>query len=277
VGQLALVATPIGNLEDMTLRAVRVLREASVILAEDTRHSRTLLTYHGISTRARSLHAHNEAERIDAVLEVLDSGGDVALVSDAGTPLVSDPGERLVAAVIEAGHEVTPLPGPSAVLAGLSVAGLPLEHGFTFVGFLPRKAGARDERLETLVERRETLVFFESPRRIGATLAILAERFGAGRRACVARELTKLHEEALRGTLGELGEQLAGGARGEICLVVEGAPVRVVAPATIDAAIRAELAAGTSARDTAAAVADAHGIRKSRVYSRVLELKRPAR
>jgi 16S rRNA (cytidine1402-2'-O)-methyltransferase len=277
VAQLALVATPIGNLEDITLRALRVLREASLILAEDTRHSRTLLTHYGIATRPRSLHAHNEAERIEAVLEVLDSGGDVALVSDAGTPLVSDPGERLVAAVIEAEHDVTPIPGPSAVLAGLSVAGLPLEAGFSFVGFLPRKAGARDARIDTLLERSETLVFFESPKRIAATLALLAQRLGADRRACVARELTKLHEEALRGTLGELALRLADGARGEICLVVEGAPQRGVDQATLDAAIRAELSAGTSARDTAAAVADAHGTRKSRVYSRVLELMRARR
>ncbi len=277
MAQLALVATPIGNLEDITLRALRVLREASVILAEDTRHTRTLLAHHGIATRPHSLHAHNEAARIGDVLEVLASGGDVALVSDAGTPLVSDPGERLVAAVLEAHYEVSSIPGPSAVLASLSVAGLPLEQGFTFVGFLPRKAGARDARLETLLERRETLVFFESPKRIGATLALLSERLGADRRACVARELTKVHEEALRGTLGELALRLAEGARGEICLVVEGAPTRVLDQATLDAAIRTELAAGSSARDTAAAVADALGTRRSRVYSRVLEFMREKR
>ena len=274
MAQLALVATPIGNLEDITLRALRVLREASLILAEDTRHSRTLLSHHGIAARPRSLHAHNEAERIDAVVEVLDSGGDVALVSDAGTPLVSDPGERLVAAVIAADHEVTSIPGPSAVLAALTVAGLPLEAGFSFAGFLPRKGGAREARLEGLAERPEPLVFFESPRRIGATLSLLAERLGPERRACVARELTKIHEEALRGTLGELAVRLSEGTRGEVVLVVEGAPERVADAASIDAAIRAELAAGTSPRDTAAAVADALNVRKSRVYTRVLELTR---
>jgi len=277
LGRLQLVATPIGNLEDITLRALRVLREASLVLAEDTRHTRALLTYHGIDARPRSLHAHNEAARIERVLETLDAGGEVALVSDAGTPLVSDPGERLLAAVIEAGHEVSPIPGASAVLAGIAIAGLPLTNGFTFVGFLPRKGGARAARLEALVDHRETLVFFESPRRTGATLALLAEHLGGERRACVARELTKVHEEAVRGTLAELAAQFAEGARGEVCLVVEGAPERVVEQATVDAAIQAELQAGTSARDTASAVAAAYSVRKSAVYSRVLELMRTLR
>lgn len=274
MSRLHLVATPIGNLEDITLRAIRVLREVSLVLAEDTRHSRTLLDRHGIAARPRSLHAHNEVQRIEAVLEVLESGEDVALISDAGTPLVSDPGERLVAAVIDAGHEVTPVPGASALLAGLAISGLPLEHGFTFVGFLPRKGGARDARLDALVDRRETSIFFESPRRIGATLSALAERFGADRRACVARELTKVHEEAVRDTLGALALRFEEGTRGEVCLLVEGAPERRVDVRTLDRAIQDQLDAGTSARDTAAAVAAAFAVRKSVVYSRVLELMR---
>jgi len=271
VPTLHLVATPIGNLEDVTLRALRVLREAALVLAEDTRHTRTLLARHEIAQKPVSLHAHNEASRVERVLRVLEEGGDVALVSDAGTPLVSDPGARLVREAIDAGHTVTAVPGPSAVLAALTVAGLCAER-FTFVGFLPRKAGERDALVERLAGADETLVFFESPRRLAQTLARLAERLGP-RRACVARELTKLHEEAVRGTLPELAERFAGGVRGEVTLVVEGAPpAEPPSLQEIDAAIRAGLAVGESGRDLADRLS-VPGLSRRRIYARINALR----
>ncbi len=269
---LHLVATPIGHLEDVTLRALRVLREAELVLAEDTRQTRVLLDRHGIAAKPVSLHGHNEARRRALVLEVLERGGDVALVSDAGTPLVSDPGERLVRAVLDAGYAVSPVPGPSAVLAALVASGLG-GGAFSFLGFPPRKAGERAAWLRALRERTETLVFFESPRRIAATLRELAEVFGP-RRACVARELTKLHEELARDTLDRLAERFSEGARGELALVVEGAPARASAPGSevLDAAIRARVAAGGSPSDVARDVARATGVPRKQVYERVLAL-----
>jgi 16S rRNA (cytidine1402-2'-O)-methyltransferase len=272
MGTLYVVATPIGNLEDVTLRALAVLREAALVLAEDTRHTRVLLDRHGIAQRPLSLHAHNEASRTQQVLAALAAGQSVALVSDAGTPLVSDPGERLVAQAIAGGHRVVPVPGASAVLAALTASGLPAE-AFTFVGFLPRRAGERARRLAALAARPETLVLFESPRRVGALLAELAEAFGE-RRACLARELTKLHEELARGTLAELAARFAGGARGEITLVVEGA-VEEAAPSATDEAlrerVRALLGAGVSARDLARRLADETGAPRRTIYAVALE------
>jgi 16S rRNA (cytidine1402-2'-O)-methyltransferase len=273
VGTLSVVATPIGNLEDVTLRALRVLREAGLLLAEDTRHVRKLLDRHGIPAHARSLHAHNEAQRQREVIAALDAGTRVALVSDAGTPLVSDPGERLVRAVLDAGHEVEAVPGPSAALAALVVAGLPAER-FTFAGFLPRQAGARAALLARLRAAPETLVLFESPRRLGATLRELARAFGP-RRACVARELTKLHEEAARGTLAELAERFAEGARGEVTVVVEGAgEAPPPGDEALDAEIRARLARGERPREIAAALAPGAGLPRRALYARALALGR---
>ncbi|MDJ0849911.1 MAG: 16S rRNA (cytidine(1402)-2'-O)-methyltransferase [Myxococcota bacterium] len=270
-GSLHVVATPIGNLEDVTLRALRLLREADLVLAEDTRHVRRLLERHGIEARARSLHAHNEAARVKEVLAVLEGGGDVALVSDAGTPLVSDPGERLVAAAAEAGFAVVPVPGPSAVLAALAVSGLPAAP-FTFLGFLPRKKGACDALLARLRDAPETLVLFESPRRVSATLRRLAEQLG-DRPACLARELTKLHEEVVRAPLSELAERFAEGARGEVTLVIGGAEGAAEEhPETLDEEIRARLETGESARDIASALAGAGRPRRD-VYARVLALR----
>src|SRR5690606_9373906 len=220
-GALYLVATPIGNLEDVTLRALRVLREAALVLAEDTRRTRILLERHAIAARPLSLHAHNEAARTAEVLAALAAGRDVALVSDAGTPLVSDPGERLVVAAIAAGHPVVPVPGPSAVLAALAGSGLPAVP-FAFLGFPPRRPGERAEAFAAWRGRPETLVLFESPHRLAATLRALADALGP-RPACVARELTKLHEEWVRGPLPELAERFAsGGVRGEVTIVVGG-------------------------------------------------------
>ncbi len=274
MGTLYLVATPIGNLEDVTLRALRVLAEADLVLAEDTRRTRVLLERHGVSARSLSLHAHNEAARLARVLAVLGGGGDVALVSDAGTPLVSDPGERLVAAAVAAGHPVSAVPGASAVLAALAVSGLP-PVPFRFVGFLPRRAGERRAGLERLRQAPETLVIFESPRRVGATLRQLASVFGT-RRASVARELTKLHEEVVRGDLAALADRFEKGARGAVPLVVEGAPAAAPAPAAaLDAEIRARLAAGESPRAIAAALAG-EDVRRGTVYARALALRRAA-
>ena len=271
MGALHVVATPIGNLEDVTLRALRVLGEAALLLAEDTRRTRTLLERHGIEARPVSLHAHNEAQRSALALEVLGRGQDVALVSDAGTPLVSDPGERLVAAALEAGHAVVPVPGASALLAALVGSGLPAAR-FHFAGFPPRRAGERDKLFAALAARPETLLFFESPRRLADTLAALAGALGP-RRACVARELSKLHEEFVRGTLPELAERFADGARGEVTLVVAGAPARSAAATdeVLEAAIRARSAAGGSPSDIARDVARATGLARKAVYARVLE------
>jgi 16S rRNA (cytidine1402-2'-O)-methyltransferase len=221
MGTVQVVATPIGNLEDITLRALRVLAEADRIYAEDTRRTRVLLEHHGIATRAVSLHSRNEEGRIGEALERLARGEKLAIVSDAGTPLISDPGAHLVAAAAQAGFRVEPIPGPSAVLAALSVSGL-RAHPFTFVGFLPRRGGGRRRLLVSHRERPEALVVFESPNRVADTLKDLVEVFGGERKACVARELTKLHEEVVRGTLGDLAARFAEGARGEVTLIIEG-------------------------------------------------------
>jgi 16S rRNA (cytidine1402-2'-O)-methyltransferase len=271
MGTLTVVATPIGNLDDTSPRALAALREAALVLAEDTRRTRVLLDRHGISGRPISLHAHNEAARTAQALAALAEGRAVALVSDAGTPLVSDPGERLVTQAIAAGHRVVPVPGPSALLAALVASGLPA-GAFTFTGFLPRKKGERAKRIAELALRPETLVLYESPRRVGALLAELAAAFGT-RCACVARELTKLHEELARGTLAELAARFAAGARGEVTVVVEGAtPVPMLEPAdALRERVRERLAAGLSPRDVAAEVARETGAKRRDVYALALE------
>jgi 16S rRNA (cytidine1402-2'-O)-methyltransferase len=271
VGTLYLVATPIGNLEDVTLRALRVLREADVVYAEDTRRTRLLLDRHAIPARPRSLHEHNEVARTAEVLAALYAAKSVALVSDAGTPLVSDPGGRLVAAAIVAGHTVVPIPGASAVLAALVASGLAPEP-FAFLGFLPRKAGERDRLLATWRDRPETLVLFESPRRLGATLRALADAFG-DRPACVARELTKVHEELARGTLRGLATRFADGARGEIAIVVGGAPEADASADSLDAKIEALARAGLHPKDIAAALARDSGVPKRDVYARAVKAR----
>jgi len=270
---LYIVATPIGNLEDITLRALRVLAEVESVLAEDTRRTRVLLERHGIGARLVSLHAHNEASRIARVLAALAAGGDVALVSDAGTPLISDPGERLVAAVVEAGYAVSPIPGASAVSSALSVSGLPAAP-YSFVGFLPRRRGDCARLLASLRARPDTLVLFESPRRVSDTLARLAEALG-DRRAVAARELTKRHEQIARGRLSELAAQFADAARGEFTLVVEGATGDgpVVAATDCDARIRELVARGLTAREISNDLAAETGLPKRELYARVVELK----
>lgn len=220
---LYVVATPIGNLRDITIRALETLAAADLILCEDTRQSAKLLDHFGIKTHRTALHEHNERERIANILEKLGEGQAIALISDAGTPLLSDPGFPLVRAVREAGFEAFAVPGASALLAALTVAGLPTDR-FTFIGFLPPKSGARINALAHLASTTETLVFYESPRRLAATIAAMAETFGADREAAVALELTKRFERVLRGTLGELATELAAGeTKGEAVILVAGA------------------------------------------------------
>jgi len=222
-GKLYIVSTPIGNLEDITQRALRTLREVDLIACEDTRHTRKLLTHFGIETKTISYHEHNESERAHELCEMLAAGKSVALVSDAGTPLISDPGFRMVSLAIERGVAVVPVPGASAAIAALSAAGLPSRE-FFFAGFLPARAGARAARLEQLRTLEATLILYETPHRIEATLRAAAEILGA-RDAVVVRELTKLHEEFARGTLSQLAEIFAdkSRARGEIVLLIAGA------------------------------------------------------
>lgn len=221
---LYVVATPIGNLEDISYRAVRILSEVDLIAAEDTRHSRQLLSHYGISTPMQALHEHNEAQMVVRLLGRIRKGEAIALISDAGTPLISDPGYRLVRAAREAGLPVYAVPGPSAVTAAMSVAGLP-SNRFIFTGFLPAKALARKKRLQSLALETGTLVLFESSHRIEAAMADMAEIFGRHRLVAVCRELTKKFETVLFGTLAEVSERLSQDSnqtRGEFVFVVGG-------------------------------------------------------
>jgi 16S rRNA (cytidine1402-2'-O)-methyltransferase len=270
-GRLLVVATPIGNLADLSPRAREALARASVIAAEDTRHTRVLLQAAAVATPLLSLHAHNEPQRVPELLARLAAGEDVALVSDAGTPLLSDPGFELVSRAAQAGIPVQSIPGPSAITAALAVAGLPVQR-FCFEGFLPARASERRAALADLAHETRTLVFFEAPHRIQATLADLAAELGAGRQAVVARELTKAHETLYRGTLAELRERAqaeANFARGELTVVVQGA-ARAAGAAdgaelrrTLDILLR-ELppgrAAAVAARLTGASRADAYAL-----------------
>jgi 16S rRNA (cytidine1402-2'-O)-methyltransferase len=277
-GVLVLVATPIGNLGDLSPRAIETLRDATLIAAEDTRRTRTLLSHAGIAAGGRLLavHAHNERDAARRVVACVEGGGVVAYVSDAGTPGVSDPGTALVRACVDAGLTVSAVPGPSALLAALVVSGFPTER-FVFEGFLPRKGRAREERLETIAAETRTVVCFESPNRVAATLGDLARVCGAEREVAVARELTKLHEETWRGRLGDAVERAAGAtARGEHVLVVAPAPAHVheVDDEELDRSLRAALDDGSSARDAAAAVAAELGVPKRRAYDAAIALRR---
>ena len=280
-GKLYVVATPIGNLADLSERARETLAAAARIVAEDTRRARVLLSHIGVSTRPVSLHAHNEAGRVAQVTRWLAAGNDVALVSDAGTPLLSDPGERLLRATLELGHKVVPLPGPSAVLAGLVASGLPCVP-FTFVGFLPRKAGKRARALERIIDASETTVLFESPARLVSLLEDLAERAaadGPGRRVAVCREMTKVHEEVVRGTAEVVaGHYREHPPRGEVTVVVEGrqAGAGVVAGDPEELA-RDALEAGLAPSAAAREVARRSGVPRGEAYEAVVRAKAEAR
>ena len=231
-GVLYVVATPIGNLADLSERARTVLGEVDVVVAEDTRHTGRLLAHHGIAARLEPLHEHNERRRVPAIVARLRAGTAFALVSDAGTPLVSDPGHVLVRAAAEAGVPVVPVPGPSAFLCALSVAGLPMER-FAFEGFLPAARGARAARLEALAEDPRTLVFHEAPHRVATSLDAMRAAFGGARPVVVARELTKRYESIVRTTLAEAASRI-GRPRGEYVLVVGGRERTREAPAAAE-------------------------------------------
>lgn len=268
-GRLVLVATPIGNLDDGSIRMADVLRNADVIAAEDTRSARVLLNHLGIAagTRLIAVHDHNEAAASKTVVEHIRAGRTVAYISDAGMPGVSDPGARLVAAVVAAHGVVEVVPGPSAAVAALVVSGLPTD-GFLFLGFLDRKGSARTRQLHEVATSPHTVVLFESPRRIAATLADLADLGLGARPVALARELTKRYEEVVRGTVDELRARYEPEApRGECVLVIAGAPpaITVTDDALADA-LDVLLADGLSARDAAAELADAYGVGKRRVY-----------
>jgi 16S rRNA (cytidine1402-2'-O)-methyltransferase len=269
---LYLVATPIGNLRDITLRALEILAAADLVACEDTRVTRKLFDHYGLSAPLIAYHDHNAETARPKILDKLAGGGAVALVSDAGTPLISDPGYKLVRAAAEAGHAVTAAPGPSASLMALTVAGLPTDR-FFFEGFLPPKETARRTRIAELARIPATLVLFESGPRLAATLADLAAGLGA-REAAVARELTKLHEEVRRGDLSSLAADYAIGAetRGEIVIVIAAPPAaEPPSAADIDALLRAALAR-TSVKEAVAEVAAATGEPRRAVYSRALAL-----
>jgi 16S rRNA (cytidine1402-2'-O)-methyltransferase len=248
-GTLYLVSTPIGNLGDMTHRAVEVLSSAALIIAEDTRHSRRLLDHYEISTPLKSYHEHNEAQETPKLVARLRAGDSIALISDAGTPLISDPGSRLVTAALEAKLPVVPIPGASAVMAAIVGSGMPLER-FTFVGFLPRKGRERSEMIADVVASQSTVVMFEAANRVGATLNALAEAGAGNRPAVVARELTKQFEEFKRGSVAELaGVYKDVGPKGEVVLVIAGAEKSTVSESELSDAARKLRASGNSPRD----------------------------
>jgi len=268
------VATPIGNLSDLSARAAKVLSSVPVVVAEDTRRTKTLLSHLGARPlELLSLPAFDEQGRLARVLRRLAEGSEVAFVTDAGTPGVSDPGTRLVAAAWDAGARVVPLPGPSAALAALSASGLPADR-FLFAGFLPRKGGSRAKELSRLAAVRETLVLFEAGNRAGETLRDLLGAFG-DRPAAVARELTKLHEEIARGTLSSLADRFSGEVRGEVTLVVGGASgePEPLAAEDVEAEIRRRLASGDPPVEVARAVARARGIPRRQAYDLVLAVR----
>lgn len=254
-GRLYVVSTPIGNLGDFSFRAVEVLKSVSVILAEDTRHSRPLLDRYGITTKVMSHHEHNEARTTAQVVERLQAGQDVALISDAGTPLLSDPGQRLAAAAIEAGIAVIPVPGASALLAALVASGLPAEP-FTYFGFLPRKGRERSALLDEIASSPHTAVLYEAPGRVADSLRELADRGAGDRQAVVARELTKLHEEVRRGTLDSLCAYYSESPpRGEVVVLIAGAPPAAPDESVLRESARSLRASGLSVRDVAAELA----------------------
>jgi 16S rRNA (cytidine1402-2'-O)-methyltransferase len=270
VGILSIVATPIGNLEDITLRAVRVLREADLIACEDTRHSRKLLDHIGVSKPLVSYHEHNESARAAELVEKLAAGTNIALISDAGTPLLSDPGYRLVEAAIAAGIQVVPIPGPSAVLSALAGSGLATDS-FRFCGFLPPKASQRRKTLEALLEESCTLIFYEAPHRILEALEDVEAAMGP-RPVVVARELTKLHEEFLRGTAAEIRALLAArpSVKGEITLLIGVAKAGEPNPVGAEEEVLALEQGGMARMDAIKQVAKARGIPKRELYRRVI-------
>jgi 16S rRNA (cytidine1402-2'-O)-methyltransferase len=271
---LILAATPIGNLKDASLRLIELLEEAEVVAAEDTRVTAKLLRGLGIENRPRllPLHEHNEREKSAELVE-LARDGDLVLLSDAGMPTVSDPGYLLVVAAVAAGVDVTVVPGPSAVVTALALSGLPTDR-FTFEGFLPRKHGDRVSAFRALERETRTMVFFESPNRLAESLLDLAAVLGDDRRVVVVRELTKLFEEAKRGTAAELAEWASAGVKGEICIVVAGAVALEIDLATGVVQVQELVADGYRLKDAAASIAEATGLSRRDLYEGALAAKR---
>jgi 16S rRNA (cytidine1402-2'-O)-methyltransferase len=274
-GTLYVVATPLGNLGDLSPRAAETLRQASVVAAEDTRRTRGLLSHLGASPTLLSFHAHSGERRVETLLEILGDGRDVALVTDAGTPGVSDPGTDLVGAALHAGFTVVPIPGPSAVATALSAAGIPADR-YSFLGFAPRKGAERSRLLARAAAEEWSVVFFEAPTRLVALLTDLAAAAGPGRRAMVGRELTKLHEELRTGTLAELADYYSEVTpRGELTIVMEGRGTPPPAPdRTADAAEEAAalLAEGLSRREVARRLTETMGMSRNDAYRLVTGL-----
>ena len=274
-GELMVVATPLGNLGDLSRRAISLLTSADAIYCEDTRHSRTLFSANNIAPAGRlhALHEHNEASQCAEVCDRVARGEVVVLISDAGTPGISDPGARVVAAVAEAGLRVSTAPGPSAVIAALSISGLPTER-FCMEGFVPRKAGERQALYDQWSAEDRTIVFYESPQRLATTLRELAERFPV-RRVAIARELTKLHEEVIRGTLEHVADVIAQReVLGEIVGVLEGAqPAPIIGPEAVRAALADQLTHGASVRDAVNEVVAALGVSHRDTYELALEVR----
>jgi len=271
VGILYVVATPIGNLEDITLRALRVLKEVDCIAAEDTRHTQNLLSHYDIRTPLTSYHEHNERAKARQLVERLEQGQNIALVSDAGMPTIADPGYRIVVAAIGAGIQVTPIPGPSALTAVLSVSGLPTDR-FVFEGFLPTKKKERRDRLEALRGEKRTIVCYEAPHRLRESLGDMQEIWGE-REVVLAREVSKVHEEFLRGTVGDVIGKLAGREiRGELTVVVKGsAGESSVSEELLRAEIRRLKGEGMRVKEIAEVLAEKHSLAKRAIYRMALE------
>jgi 16S rRNA (cytidine1402-2'-O)-methyltransferase len=274
-GILYVVSTPIGNLEDITLRALRILKEVDLIAAEDTRRTRQLLTHYGIHKPLISYHEHNQRMREDTLLEKLREGKRVALVTDAGTPGISDPGQPLIHKAADEGIPLVPIPGPSAAIAALSISGLPTES-FLFYGFLPAKTSARKKFLEALKKRLETLIFYESPRRLDALLRDALEVLG-NRQVVVTREITKVFEETFRGTIADVLEKIAGEeVRGEITVILAGntQEEKIDSPSIREALQDYVLNSGASMKEAIERVAEDLGAAKREVYQESLKIKK---
>lgn len=272
-GTLFLVATPIGNLEDITLRALRILKEVDLIACEDTRHSRKLLNHYGITTALTAYHQHNEEPKAEQLVAKLQDGKSIALISDAGTPGISDPGYRIVVACRNVGLTVVAVPGPSAVISALAISGLPTD-AFVFAGFLPSKSTARREALARLRAESRTTLFYEAPHRLSETLAEIVVELGTEREVAVARELTKMHEELIRGRAGEVQRHFAETEiRGEIVLLIGPATDDGTPTMTVKEALAQLLDEGTQLRTAVKQVAKAYGLPGDEVYKEALSLQ----
>lgn len=270
MGRLFVVATPIGNLEDITLRALRVLKEVSLIAAEDTRHTKTLLTHYGISKPLTSYHEHNERQKAPELIAKLKEGLDIALVSDAGTPGISDPGYRLIKAAVEGSVQVVPIPGPSALIAALSVSGFATDE-FTYKGFLPATKGKRMATLSEMKVPDHTFIVYESPRRLYATLEDVYQVMGEVD-IMIGRELTKIHEEAIRGKVSGIIESLKGKeVRGEVVIIIRTGEAKAAGSYVEE--LERLLGAGLRVKDAARAVADGFGVSKAEAYKEALRIK----